>query len=202
MASLRGCIVALVAFVVLFSSVCFQMLPQIAWMRRCIFTLVAFGWRFSTVFFKCVLKLPGQKEIKSQWLAMPELKSFFVLMSSLRRCIVTLVEFGWQFSTVFSNVSSNHLAEQMQSHIGCICLTCLYCVFSNVASNCLHEKMLDFSPLYIFKCVLKLPGWEEIKSHWLYLFDLSLLCVFKCLLISPAFEDAKSHWIHFCLFPS
>ena len=93
----------------------------------------------------------------------------FVLMSSLRRCIVTLVEFGWQFSTVFSNVSSNHLAEQMQSHIGCICLTCLYCASSNVSSYRLLLRMQSHigfiylpSPQLASVCfqIACMRGWE------------------------------------------
>ena len=40
-----------------------------------------------------------------------------------------------------SNVSSNHLPEKRQSHIGSICLTFLRCAFSNVASNDLPERM-------------------------------------------------------------
>ena len=90
-------------------------------------------------------------------------------MSSLRRCIVTLVEFGWQFSTVFSNVSSNHLAEQMQSHIGCICLTCLYCASSNVSSYRLLLRMQSHigfiylpSPQLASVCfqIACIRGWE------------------------------------------
>ena len=52
---------------------------------------------------------------------------------------------GWDFSNflhcVFSNVSSNPLLEQMQSHIDCICLTFRYCVFSNGSSNGFYRKM-------------------------------------------------------------
>ena len=41
----------------------------------------------------------------------------------------------------------------------------------------------------VFKCFLKLPASEDVKSHWLHLFDFSPLCVFKCLLKLPAQED-------------
>ena len=47
----RWCIVTLVTFVLLFSSVRFQMCPQIACLRGCIITLVAFVWLFPTVYF-------------------------------------------------------------------------------------------------------------------------------------------------------
>ena len=33
----------------------------------------------------------------------------------------------------------------------------------------------------VFKCVLKLPGWEDAKSQRLHLFDFSPLCIFKCI---------------------
>ena len=52
MAWLRRGKVALVAFVWLFSTVCFQMSPQIACPRGCILALVAFVWLFSTVCFQ------------------------------------------------------------------------------------------------------------------------------------------------------
>ena len=44
--------VTLVAFVWLFSSVCFHMIPQITCLDRCKVTLVAFVWLFSTVHFQ------------------------------------------------------------------------------------------------------------------------------------------------------
>ena len=44
--------VSLVEFVCLFSTVRFQMFPQIACLRRCITTLVAFVWLFSAVSFQ------------------------------------------------------------------------------------------------------------------------------------------------------
>ena len=51
-AYLRRCIVALIAFIILFSSVYFQMVPQIAYLRRCIVALVAFIILFSSVRFQ------------------------------------------------------------------------------------------------------------------------------------------------------
>ena len=52
----RGCKVTSVAFVWLFSTVCFQMCPQIARLRGCIVALVAFVWLFSVVDFKMTSK--------------------------------------------------------------------------------------------------------------------------------------------------
>ena len=90
-------------------------------------------------------------------------------------CIVTLVAFVLAFiHCVFSNVSSNGVLGRMHNHIGYICSTFLHCVFSNAYSNlllrglevtllafaflkqqsqCLH--LCEFSPVYIFTCILK-----------------------------------------------
>ena len=40
----------------------------------------------------------------------------------------------------------------------------------------------------------------DAKSYWLHWFDFSPLCIFKCLLRSPAWMNAKSHWLHLCNF--
>ena len=73
----------------------------------------------------------------------------------------------------FSNVPSKCLPHRMQSHIGCICGT-----FSN----------MDFQMILQGTCVK--------RSHWLHLFDFSPLCVFKCVLKCSLREEAKSHWLH------
>ena len=109
----------------------------------------------------------------------------------------------------FLNVSSNRLPGRMHNHIGCIFRTFLHCVFSNVSSKRLPEKqqltireeaqshwlhLFVFSPLCVFKCVLKTLAEEDAKSHWLHLFDFSPVCIFKCVLKMSALGDAKSHW--------
>ena len=78
MAGIGSCIITLVAFVRLFSTVCFQMSPQSACIRGCIVTLVAFVRLFSTVHFQM------SPQMACPW-----------------GCIVTLVAFVWLFSTVF-----------------------------------------------------------------------------------------------------
>ena len=88
----RECIVTLAAFVWLFSTVCFQMCPQIACLKGCKATLVAFVWLFSTV---CLQMCPQ--------------------MACLRGCIITLVAFVWLFSTVCFQ-----MCPQMASIKGCI----------------------------------------------------------------------------------
>ena len=56
MACTIRCIIALVAFIWLFSTVCFQMSFQVACTKRCIFTLAAFAWHQDTFW-------PFQKDI-------------------------------------------------------------------------------------------------------------------------------------------
>ena len=43
-----------------------------------------------------------------------------------------------------------------------------------------------YTGLCLFICLLKELGSEQAKSHWLHLFDFSPLCVFKCVLKWPA----------------
>ena len=64
---------------------------------------------------------------------------------------------------VFSNVSLTHLDQSRHSHIGC--------------------TWFDFSPLCIFKCVLKWLAWEKARPHWLHLFDFSPLFEFMAISI-------------------
>ena len=47
-------------------------------------------------------------------------------------------------------------------------------------------ELFYFSPLCVFKCLLKLLAREDEKLHWLHLFGLSPLCVFKCFFKSLA----------------
>ena len=83
---------------------------------------------------------------------------------------------------VFLNVSSNRLPERINSYIGC-----MYMVFSSMCFQMCsqraweHEKshcwfhIFDFSPRCDFKCVLKVPAWENNYLHWLHLFCVSRL---------------------------
>ena len=47
-----------------------------------------------------------------------------------------------------------------------------------------------YTRLCLFICLLKELGSEQAKSHWLHLFDFSPLCVFKWVLKLPAQEEA------------
>ena len=78
-AFLRGCIATLVAFVWLFSTVCFQMGPQMACPAGCIVTQIAFVWLFSSVQFQMRLH-----------------------MTCIRGFIVALIAFVWFHEFVIS----------------------------------------------------------------------------------------------------
>ena len=66
--------------------------------------------------------------------------------------------------------------------------------WENAKSHSLH--FFDFFPLCAFKGVLKLPAPVDAKSHWLHLFGFSLEWVFKCILKMSSWSDAKSHWFY------
>ena len=115
MACLSECKVALVACVLLFSTVRFQMSPETA--LHCSHLLHLFG------FLHCALPNVSSKRLHEK-----------------RQSHIGSI--CWTFlHCAFSNVSSNGLHERMHSCIGCICLTFLHCAFSNVSSNCLSEWM-------------------------------------------------------------
>ena len=142
-ACIWGCILTLIAFVGSFSTVRFQICPQISCPREGKITVAAFVWLSSTVGFQMS----------------PQ-------MACLWECKVVLVACVWLFSTVrfrmspqtashcshswhlfvflhcvLPNVSSKRLHEKRQSHIGSICWTFLHCAFSNVSSKYLHKRM-------------------------------------------------------------
>ena len=96
-------------------------------------------------------------------------QKFWIWISSKivgpRRDKVTSVASIWLFSTVHFQMS-----PKIGSHRGW---------------KITLAEFFYFSPLCVFKCLLKLPAWEDEKSHWLHLFDFSPLCVFKCVLKWP-----------------
>ena len=100
---LRGCIITLVAFVLLLSSVSSHMSTQRTWIRACKIALVAFVRLFSTVRFQMC----------------PQ-------MACLRGCIVALVAFVRLFSTVRFQMLAQMACPRrgiVSSHTGYICLT-------------------------------------------------------------------------------
>ena len=63
--------------------------------------------------------------------------------------------------------------------------------------NCIPLYVL---PVWVFKCLFKLPAREDANSHWLHLFDCSPVCVFRCFLKLLSWENAESHWLHLFWF--
>ena len=130
-----------IGFVWLFSTVCFQMLPQIACIRGCIITLVAFVGLLSTVRFEM-----------SPQIACPRGRK------------VTLVAFVELFSTMYFQMS-----PQIACLRGCIVALVAFFYFPQWVLKCLLElhsriawlHLFDFSPLCIFKCFLKSPARED-----------------------------------------
>ena len=54
----------------------------------------------------------------------------------------------------------------------------------------------SFSREWLFKCVLKVPAWIDVNSHWSHLFDYFLKWVFKRWLKPLAKTNIKSPWLH------
>ena len=86
---------------------------------------IVYGWDFSVT----------QQEQEQQ-----DKRILGVRMKRLQATLI-YVYFTIKLNHVFLNVSSNGLAELMQSHIGYICLTFLHCVLSIESSNCFPERM-------------------------------------------------------------
>ena len=125
----------------------FQMSHQIACLRGCILTLDLLDWVFSTMLFQMSPQI-----------------------ACLKGCKLTLVAFVCLFSWYI--------------HTGCLGLTFLQCVFLDVSWNGLPKRM------------------HIAYSHWLHLFDFSPLCIFRCVLKSPDQEDLTIDWLHsFGFFP-
>ena len=92
---------------------------------------------------------------------------FFLAMShDLKLYHFEILNLNLKIISAFSNDSANYLLEMVHNYTG--------------------FHLFGFSPLCVFKCLLKFPACEDAKSHWLHLFDFSPLCFFKCLLKLPA----------------
>ena len=125
--------VTLVAFVWLFSSMCFQMLHQIANLRVHIVTLVTFVWLFSTVCFQMSPQITCSiwcivTLVAFVWLSSNV--SFQMCPQSARECPgghkVTLVTFVWLFPTVCYQMSPKMICSR-----GCVVtLVAFFLLFS------------------------------------------------------------------------
>ena len=105
----RRCIVTLVAFVKLFSTVRFQMSPQHVCTRRGIVTLLAFVWLFSTVFI---------------WVIFPRTCLFFGSFTVTKR-----LDFFQVFSTVLKRLCP--LQFTLQKNFGVPCSTPVFALLSD-----------------------------------------------------------------------
>ena len=117
---------------------------------------------------------------------------FFLHMSCKiccpRGCIVTPIAFVWILSTVCCQMSPQ---IRIQSHINCIWLAFLHCVFSNGPSKRQKKKIYNHTDcICVTLWIFKLLASEDLKFHWLHSFNFSPLCVFKCVLKWLALEDA------------
>ena len=149
MACLRGYIVALIAFIWLFSAVRFQMGPQMACLRGCIVTLVAFVWLFSTVHFQM-----GPQ------------------MACLRGCIVTLVAFVWSFPSV-----RFHMCPQTAYLWGCKVTLGAFIWLGDILSCFLQNYICILWTKVIighlfFHCQCVLCCAQMVASNWVkFIFD-------------------------------
>ena len=134
MACLRGCMVKLLAFVRFFSTVCFQMSPQMANSRGCIVTLVAFICFVSTLWALCFCILDVSWHAQSHWLHL----------------------FGFLHCR-FSNVSTKCLYKRMYSYIGCI-----FCPFSTVCFQMFPQIVCQRG------CVVSLVAYVRLFSTLYY----------------------------------
>ena len=137
MACTRRCIVTLVAFVWLFTTVRFQMCPQIACPKGCIVTLVAFVWFVSIVRFQMC----------------PQ-------MACLRRGKVTLVAFVWLFSTVYFQ-----MCPQMARIRRCIVTLVTFVWFNDIARCFLHDCHICILQTKVI--IFKIATVRCVLSKWL-----------------------------------
>ena len=150
----------------------FQVVPKVACSKGCMITLAA-SIDFSPLWdLKCIFKSAGQVDANLHWLHLFDFSPLCVF-----KCII---KHSW-FSQVpqptcltflhyvFSNVSSNCLPVWMESHIGCI--------------------YFDFSPMCVFKCLLKSP----MQSHIGCISLMFLRCIF--LKVSSMYLDQRRHII-------
>ena len=127
----------------------------------------------------------------------------------------TLVTFDWLVSDMsFLKVPLSFPHKMMHNRTDCIYLPFLHYEFSSKISSEMRKEMhnyivclfdffvdlFDFSPVWIFKCLLKALAWEDAKSHRLHLFDFSPECFIKCILNALLWTHLYSHWLQWCDF--
>ena len=118
----------LVALAWLFSTMCFQMSPQIACLCGCKVTLVAFIWLFSKVCFQMSSQITCIKLTFSHCAFSSASSSFlFDIVHTCNGCICLCV----------SKCALKFLGPEMQNHILCICENFPYVVYLVCMQDCI-----------------------------------------------------------------
>ena len=99
MVCIWGCITTLVTFVLLFSTVCFQMSPQIACPRGSIVTLVAFVWLHDSLFLRDVPFLQTKVIIFKSLFHCQNVLGFAQLV--VPNWVKSIIEFCFNFSMAY-----------------------------------------------------------------------------------------------------
>ena len=105
--------------------------------------------------------------------------------------------------SAFSNVSLNHLPQQMQSRIDCICKIFLQSVFLDVSLNDLPEQMLRSFSRWSFqmlpqgpllsRCIAILATFPKIARKIVLLAIVGLPCLFPFHIIADRFQRRCVH---------
>ena len=144
----------MVAFVWLFSTVHFQMCPQIACPRWCKITLVAFVWLFSTVCFQMSPQI-----------------------ACLRWGIVALVALVWLFSFFICVSQGNIYIGPTFTKFNIYKMLTHHHQGGNVVP-CVMSLSKLFKPIEAQYCSSKFPIWTENKllnwSEWQYTFTFTI----------------------------
>ena len=171
--NLKGQKFILVAFVWFISTVCFQMLPQIACLKGFKSALVTFIWFFSTVGFKMLTRRAWIRTSKVTL----DLSSGCFQSLPMHNCISCIC---FAFFTASFQMSP----------------------LSKLKWDVIKVSLVAFVWSYslcVFICVIKVPARVDAYSHWLHLFEFSPLWSFKWVYKTTAQEDGMLRWLHmFC----
>ena len=187
------CVLTLVAFVLLFSIVCFQMFPQIVCRKGVIITPVAFVWLFTTVCFHMPIQSACIGGCIITLFALVRLFStvcfqVFLQMACLKECIVTLIALVWLFATVCFQMSPKITYQKgyIFTMVTFVCLFYTLCFQMHpqmvfpwgykfqtgcICSICLHCDFSCASPKALTVCRNSCTAYRQKVSRW---------CVIAC----------------------
>ena len=174
-ACLRGCIVTLVAFVWLFSTMCLNFLCCV--FSNClperIYNHIGCAcFTFSTMCFQMCRQIACMRGCKTTLVALFYFSSTVSLqMACPGGCIITMVAFAWLFS---------------------------HCVFLNVPSNCLHERRLNHNgSIFLFFSTMCFQMHHQIASKRECICYTGCICVtFLCWVFSYGPSNVLPKRIH------